>query len=215
MAGRGVDGEREAVRPKRGSKRAEYFLVMTITHTSRTGKTYYLHTGPKRGGGVQHFFSTQSAGSLAEHLPEGFEIHESVNGQVFLRRKQPRLIQDEEIACIESGLPKQRGSHRYKVEIRGNTLTIFESVDNFGGLKPIFPWIDAKKEAELRERSAHYQGVVRFVLVDREKRLFAPARFCFRGSVDDWIPIGPPEPVNPLAEKYLKHLGRDSIYELY
>ena len=24
---------------------------MSITHTSRTGKTYYLHTGPKRGGG--------------------------------------------------------------------------------------------------------------------------------------------------------------------
>jgi hypothetical protein len=30
---------------------------MPIIHTSRTGKQYYLHTGPKRGGGVQHFFS--------------------------------------------------------------------------------------------------------------------------------------------------------------
>ena len=47
-----------------------------ITYRSRTGKTYYLHTGPKRGGGVQHFFTTKSTGSLAECVPDGSEIYE-------------------------------------------------------------------------------------------------------------------------------------------
>ena len=51
-------------------------------------------------------------------------------------------------------------------------------------------------------------------IVDTEQRLFAPERFCFRGSVDDWISIGPPEPIGKLAAKYLKHLGQESIYEL-
>lgn len=60
---------------------------MAITHTSRTGKNYYLHTGPKRGGGVQFSFSTKSDGNLADRLPDGFEVYESVNGQVYLRRE--------------------------------------------------------------------------------------------------------------------------------
>jgi hypothetical protein len=188
---------------------------MAITHTSRTGNTYYLHTGPRRGGGVQHFFSTKSSGSLADELPAGFEIHESVNGQVFLRRAQPRLIREEETTIIERGLEKQRGLNLYKLETRGSTLTIHESQDTSSGLGDAFPWIGSQKKAELRERFAHYQPVMRFILVDDEKRLFAPERYCFRGSVEDWIPIGPPEPMKKLAAKYLKHLGRESFFELY
>ena len=64
---------------------------MPIVHKSRTGKTYYLHTGQKRGGGAQYFLSTKSSGTLAEILPAGFEIYETVNGQAYLRRQQPKL----------------------------------------------------------------------------------------------------------------------------
>jgi hypothetical protein len=191
---------------------------MAIHHTSRTGKTYYLHTGPKRGGGVQYFFSTQPTGALAAQLPDGFEIHESVHGQVFLRRTQPRLLRDEETACIERGIATRRGNNLYKVEVRGDTLTVFESTDNFGALSGLFgsfPPRDRSKQEELREQFASYQPVLRFILVDRERRLFAPERYCFRGSVDDWISIGPPEPIERLAAKYLKHLGQDSMFELF
>jgi hypothetical protein len=63
---------------------------MPITHTSRNGKTYNLHTGPKRCGGTQHYFSTKPTGTLAQRLPEGFEVYETVNAQVYLRRQQPK-----------------------------------------------------------------------------------------------------------------------------
>jgi hypothetical protein len=188
---------------------------MAITHISRTGKTYYLHTGPKRGGGVQYFFAAKSSGSLAAHLPDGFEIYESVNGQVFLRRKQPRLIRDEETASIEDRLSKLRGSNFYKAEVRGDTLTIFESANHLSGTRETLPWISPQKEAEFRERFASYQSVMRFILVDEVQRLFAPERYCFRGSVEDWISVGPPGPIELLAAEYLKHLGRDSFFELF
>ena len=191
---------------------------MAIQHTSRTGKTYFLHTGPKRGGGVQYFFSTRPAGPLAAQLPDGFEIYESVHGQVFLRRTQPRLIRDEETACIERGIAKRRGNNLYKVEVRGDTLTVFESTDNVGALSGLFggfPSRDRSKQEALRERFASYQAVMRFILVDPGQRLFAPERYCFRGSVDDWISIGPPEPIERLATQFLKHLGRDSMFELF
>ena len=185
---------------------------MAIEHTSRTGKTYYLHTGPRRGGGLQYFFSTKSTGSLAEKLPQGFEAYESVHGQVFLRRKTPQLIADEETICIERRLGKQRGRNLYKIELRGKTLTIFESAA-FGNSDAL-PWVSAQKEAEFRERFAYYQAVLRFTLIDAEKRLFASERYCFRG-MGGWISVGPPDRIERLAAKYIKHLGSESFFELF
>jgi len=105
---------------------------MPFTYNSRTGKTYYLHTGPKRGGGTQHFFSKKSAGTLAGQLPAGFEVYETVNGQVYLRRQQPKLIHDAERECIAKHLTKPQPGHRYKVEIQAKTLTVHESAQDIG-----------------------------------------------------------------------------------
>ena len=44
--------------------------------------------------------------------------------------------------------------------------------------------------------------------------MFAPERYCFRGSVDDWISIGDADKLQRLAEKCIKHLGRESFYEV-
>src|SRR5438552_12517372 len=66
---------------------------MAFAYTTRRGKTYYLHTGPKRGGGIQHYVSTDPKGSVADAIPEGCEIYETPNGQVYLRRKKPVRIQ--------------------------------------------------------------------------------------------------------------------------
>jgi hypothetical protein len=78
------------------------------------------------------------------------------------------------------------------------------------------PWVN---EAKLREgslRLATYQAVMRFVLVDRDKRLFSAERYCFRGSVDDWIPISMDDaPLAALLNKFIKHLGKETFFELY
>ena len=64
-------------------------------------------------------------------------------------------------------------------------------------------------------RNAHYTPVMRFVLQDEVQRAFEPERYCFRGSVQDWISIGEPDQLQTLASRFLKHLGTDSMYELY
>jgi hypothetical protein len=188
---------------------------MAITHTSRTGKTYYLHTGPKRGGGTQYFVSAKPAGPLADAVPEGFEIYETVNGQVFLRRRQPKLIRDDELECVRRPLAQPRAGHRYQVEAQGRVLTIHESVGQLGSFIGWGTHLSAAERERIKVRLAHYQPVRRFTLVDEECRSFAPERFCFRGSVYDWIPIGPPGALARLVAKYVKHLGQDSLYDLY
>jgi hypothetical protein len=186
-----------------------------VSHASRTGKTYYLHTGPKRGGGVQYFFSTKAKGQLADKIPDGFEVYETVNGQVYLRRHEPPLIRPHELDCIRERIREPRGTHRYKMEARGAVLTIHESSQDFGFMREFNPFLSSAAIEETNEQFGHYQPILRFTLVDTERRLFAPERYCFRGSVDDWISIGKPDTLEKLAAKYLKHLGRDSFYELY
>jgi hypothetical protein len=54
-----------------------------------------------------------------------------------------------------------------------------------------------------------------FHLVDATRRIFQTQRYCFLGSVDDWIEIGKPGKLSTLVKKYVKHLGQDSYVELW
>ena len=68
---------------------------------------------------------------------------------------------------------------------------------------------------DIAARFAYFTPVMRFTLIDEAGRIFAPERFCFRGSVEDWIPIGQPDQLAKLITRFFKHLGKESIYELY
>jgi len=143
---------------------------MSIQHTARNGKTYFLHVMAGKRGKAKYHFSTRPDGALVESVPAGFEIYENVHSQVFLRRATPRLITDAEL--------------------------------------------EALKQTAIQH--ATYTAMLRFVLADQEGRLFLAERFCFRGAVDDWIDIGgPPQELPRVIGKFMKHLGRDSFFELF
>jgi hypothetical protein len=78
-------------------------------------------------------------------------------------------------------------------------------------------WVNPALLKQSLIKSASYTAVMRFILVDREKRLFLPERYCFLGSAENWISIGhePPTRLSNVVKKYIKHLGKGSIYELY
>jgi hypothetical protein len=59
--------------------------------------------------------------------------------------------------------------------------------------------------------------VLRFTLVDEDDRTFHAQRWCFRGSVDDWIGLwssGGDGPLTDLVKRFCPHVGRESFYEL-
>ena len=41
---------------------------------------------------------------------------------------------------------------------------------------------------------------MRFVLEDKKQRIFIAERFCFKGSIDDWIDIGGPDSLENLLK---------------
>ena len=74
---------------------------MTITYTNRSLQTYYLHQGTTKTGKPKYFFSKKSEGNLVEQIPDGFEIYENPNAQVFLRRIPKKIVTDTEVQVVK------------------------------------------------------------------------------------------------------------------
>jgi hypothetical protein len=68
--------------------------------------------------------------------------------------------------------------------------------------------------ANLR-KAVHYSPMLVFQLVDTARHTFQTLRYCFLGSVDDWIEIGKPGKLATLVKRYVKHPGQDSYVELW
>jgi hypothetical protein len=98
---------------------------MAITHVNSKGKTYYLHQGTTKTSKPKYHFAMKSDGNLADSIPEGFEIYENPNAQVFLRRIPPKIITDEEKAIVEEGMRKYSDVEYFKIDVKGNAILIY------------------------------------------------------------------------------------------
>jgi hypothetical protein len=100
-------------------------MNMPITHVNAKGKTYYLHQGKTKTGKPKYHFAMKSEGNLADSIPEGFEIYENPNAQVFLRRIPPKIITDEERQLVENGMRKYGSVQDYKIDVRGKAIIVY------------------------------------------------------------------------------------------
>jgi hypothetical protein len=94
----------------------------------------------------------EAKGPLAEAVPPGFEIYESMQGQVFLRRKRPKLIHDDETATVKREIERVRSENLYKIEIRDKSITIFESSRGVDRLADFAPFLSPPKGLAEKER---------------------------------------------------------------
>jgi hypothetical protein len=108
---------------------------------------------------------------------------------VYLRKKTPQLVTDEEISVVKAGLEKAAPSQMCIVDVKQEHIVVYESDGNY------------------------FHQMLRFTLTDEKTRQFAVDRWCFRGSIDDWFPLGGGE-LPKLVEKYCRHLGKESFFEL-
>jgi hypothetical protein len=195
--------------PKQRGVRVEYI--------NRRGKKYYLHAGKTKKGNDRFWFSTKDSGELAERIPEGYEIYENPNARVFLRKIQPMEIRDDEIALLDAELKAHAQPTDYMIDSRGKVVTIFWSDQSEVQTKLLNSFLRLSTMHEILEKYAHFTPVFRFTLVNPLERLFIAERFCFRGSIDGWMGLGSggPDPLRTLVQKYVRHLGEDSFYELF
>lgn len=191
---------------------------MPIQHVNRKRQKYYLHEGRTKTGKPTYFFSMKIEGSLVEEIPEGCEIYENPNAQVFLRKIQPQVISDKEKAVIDKYINKLKNDRSYIVDVKGKTITIHESLQTNHFIDDLLHGFALMKNVdavELSQKSDYYQPIMRFVLDDVENRVFRIERYCFRGSIDDWLFLDNSNNLESLAKKYKRHLGSESFYELH
>jgi hypothetical protein len=191
---------------------------MTATYTNRKGKTYYLHQGKTKLGNPKYFFALRDEGNLVATIPPGYEVYENPNGQVYLRRIQTQIITAEEVAVVESGIRQYCRLERFIVDVKKNAIVIHTPDQDVDSLADTFSFLvgsrNAKVEAAL-DRVMTFSPMLQFVLTDKANRLFRTERYCFLGSIDDWITIGDKDELPQLVKSYVKHLGEESFYDLY
>ena len=196
---------------------------MPFKYTNKRHTTHYLHEGTTKKGNPKYYFSTKTEGKLLDKIPEGYEVYEHpANGRVFLRRIQPKLITDKEKHTVDKRLKRLTSPRRYIYDIKKRIITIYESNQDIDRLKELFGQStqyglrqDETALMAVIDKAIDYTPVLRFIVEDDEKRTFIAERYCFLGSVEDWIHIGGPDPLGKLFNKFIKHLGYDSFYDLY
>ncbi len=192
---------------------------MPITHVNAKGKIYYLHQGTTKTGKPKYHFAMKGEGQLADSIPEDFEIYENPNAQVFLRRIPTKIITDEEKAIVEDGMRKYASVQDYKIDVKGKAIIVYtadQSVDTLVDLfKDLHPDPAANPQLMTTLRGViQYSPMLTFILDDKEQRLFTAQRYCFRGSIDDWIDIDHGK-LEKLVKTYVQHLGNESYFELF
>lgn len=189
---------------------------MPIEYMNRKGQRYYLHGRTDKRGRLRYHFSQQVEGDLVDEIPEGYEIYEHPNGQVFLRRQRESVIRDEEVVLVEEIVAAEAAVRSFRVDVRDDYIVVYtpdQDVDRL--LSILSPFGDRERAQAEIEKVLSYSPEMRFQLKDAEARTFSVERYNYRGRIDDWIPIAGPAPLPTVARRYLYHLGRDSFFTLY
>ena len=196
---------------------------MAIEYVNRKGDRYYLQAGRTKTGKPHNYFGRKLRGTPLERLPEGHEIYESPEaGQVFRRKIRMTKIRDSERELVYRGVRECAGLERFIVDVEPDSLVVYlpntddrevdKLIASFASLALFPSRVEAAKDQIMSH--SHFSKMMRFVLEDAEERLCCVQRWCFRGAIDDWIWLDGPAPLPKLVNKHVKHLGKESFYEL-
>ena len=191
---------------------------MPVTHVNRKRDKYYLHAGKTKVGNPRYWFSKRTEGDLVEAIPEGYEVYENPDAQVFLRKIVPQKVTPFEVAVVTKGLERYAPGQNCPVDVQGGDIVVYHAerikldIKEFDlGVRFGFP------PPELPVMYQRPMRVLRFTLVDEKDRTFRAQRWCFRGSIDDWTDLyesGGLGNLPDLVKKFCPHIGQESFFEL-
>lgn len=86
--------------------------------------TYYISGKKTKTGKMTYICSLKEDNALAE-LPEGYEIYESPNAQVFCRKIQKKIITDAELQMVENFLKEHCKLSPVKIDLKKDCIFIW------------------------------------------------------------------------------------------
>lgn len=195
---------------------------MAVTYTNRKGVTLYLCQSLTKTGKPRYYFAREPKGTPVEQIPDGFRVGENANGLVWLERDRPALLLPEEVAAVEAAIARHPRPRNYHVGVKHDQIVVSER--NGAGTDDltakIFSSLGVPPGGFDRLRSAFetrgtFSPVLRFSLIDAERRRFVVNRWCFKGRIDDWIEVGLEGPLARIVAPAVARLGTDDFFEFF
>jgi hypothetical protein len=194
---------------------------MAVTYTNRKGRTYHLCEVQTKRGATRYVFAGEPRGEPLDEVPEGYEIHENVNGLVSLRKKRSSPILPEERETVEALIYRHPKTRNYRVDVKGKAIVVYERAgpdpeEIAAMFRDRIGLLAGRADAlrEVLDEGAHFSPEMRFVLLHEQDRIFATERWHHSGR-GSWIDIGPSGPLHLLARRFVPLLGTDRLYDVH
>jgi len=194
---------------------------MAVQYLNRKGDKYYLLAGQTKTGKPKYYMSKKLGENAVQSVPEGYEIHESpADGLVHVRKIRPSRLLPQEREQVSQAIRELTGQELFLVDIDGDSLVIYWPDTNADRTLEVLTrgrYVTTSRRESMKawlESTGSYSAMLRFTLVDADRRLFTAERWCFRGSIDDWIPLRGRQPLEVLLQAYVPHLGQESFFDL-
>ena len=195
---------------------------MAVTHTNRKGMTFYLCQGLTKTGKPYYYFARQPKGMPVEQIPDGFRVGENANGLVWLERDRPVLLLPEEVAVVEAAIARHPKPRNYHVGVKHDQIVISErngaDTDDLTAklLRSLgIPSGGSDHVRSLLECHDNFSPVLRFTLIDTERRRFVAERWCYKGRIDDWIEIGLEGTLGRIVARAVARLGTEAFFDFF
>jgi hypothetical protein len=117
--------------PAPAARRAKAASV--VTYTNRHGEPYYLHEGRTKTGKVRYFVARTAGEGALDAMPAGFEITESINGVVSVRRADAarRQVPASDVETVRGEVARHAHLRRHVVDGRDGAIFICEPEGNY------------------------------------------------------------------------------------
>ncbi len=165
---------------------------MALSIENSSAKRYFIKSRTTKKGNTTYYMTTKEDATCLDEIPKGYEVFEKYDiGSLFIRKKIESLFTQPEIDKLRKHLDKNKSIYDYRIAIHGKEIAIYTA------------------------ESTRFEERMKIKLFeDGLERNFEVERYCYRGSVDDWITIGSESDMDKIGSNYLIHLGRESYYEL-
>lgn len=190
---------------------------MAKTFKSRMGKAYYVKSRKTKKGNTTYFLTTKKDDSCLDILPKEYEVYENYSAQMlYIRKKKERGFSSKDIAIIQAELSKNDAIDGFELNINGNEITIYDLEDKTKQKPSLLAMIPKDRREIAKAYFMQYSENMRIKKITKKKEVeYHIMRFCYRGSIDDWIVIDAGDDLAALAKANLKLIGTEEFFETY
>jgi len=185
------------------------------TFKSRMGKAYYVKSRKTKKGNKTYFLTTKKDDSCLDILPKEYEVYENYSAQMlYIRKKKERGFSSKDIAIIQAELSKNDAIDGFELNINGNEITIYDLEDKTKQKPSLLAMIPKDRREIAKAYFMQYSENMRIKKITKKKEVeYHIMRFCYRGSIDDWIVIDAGDDLAALAKANLKLIGTEEFFD--